>query len=160
MQNPQFDTFFFVIEMVNTRRTARKRNAKNETAEDIPEKNTRQNKRAKLTTDHRDQEAESPKKNKGKMKATAVEEEKDEEEFVPTETFKENNTDQDLDEDSDEDSFDWEAIEIPQQDQLLENKEDKPVYKDVEIVMEAPRPVLKYEITNNVLIFKHSLFIV
>jgi hypothetical protein len=72
------------------------------------------------------------------MKMTVVEEEQELEELEgPLENVQ----------DSDEDSFDWEAIDIPvETDRDLateQNSEEKPMYKDVEIVMEAPRPVLK-----------------
>lgn len=113
--------FLLSKNMVTTRRG--KRNGESS------KKNTQKNKKPKLNAD---QEAESTQsKGKGKLIENSQEEDL-------------NHPDQEdpLDNESDEESFDWEAVEIPQDPDVP--MEDKPqVYGDVEIVMETPRPVLK-----------------
>lgn len=44
------------------------------------------------------------------------------------------------DEEDDDDSIDWETIQLPPR---FDDQVDKVTYDDVEIVMEAPRPILK-----------------
>ncbi|KAI8053157.1 uncharacterized protein B0P05DRAFT_479804 [Gilbertella persicaria] len=77
------------------------------------------------------------KKSKGKQKIEetvidSTDDEYDNEEFMTI----------DLPPTEEEDRIDWEHIDLPPRFEDMPN-EDKPVYNDVEIVMEAPRPVLK-----------------
>lgn len=129
--------------MAITRRANRKRGSK---SEDLTENDTRSRKRAKKAPDFKEQNVgskRSTEKNKGKGKMTSSV-------HAPNVDLEQN---VEINDDSDEDSFDWETVEIPvEQDIAFPLEENKPVYNDVEIVMETPRPVLKYRMTSYLLI--------
>lgn len=128
------------------------RDRKSSTSASMPDKDKAKGKKRPITTENEVTVEVHKKKVKGKEREEALQDmdiddtqsvdmvEEDENEVIESIKLEES----DAESDEDDDSIDWETVQLPPRfDPAANEEENKPVYNDVEIVMEAPRPVLK-----------------